>query len=150
MCQSSPSVCFQKIFAIQGDLTRLEIRADRSLMEFNKGKSKVLPLGRSNPSTRWGLGHLRSSFGDEQLRVLVEHRLIRVQQCALGVKKATPSWAALARIQPSCLVKLIFLLQSPLVTPIWWTMNSWALLWKTGMETLVWVQWRGTHWMESV
>ncbi|KAK4824088.1 hypothetical protein QYF61_010599 [Mycteria americana] len=56
MCQSSFSASLQKIFAIQGDLVRLEIWADRSLMKFNKGKSKVLLLGQTNPMHQLQLG----------------------------------------------------------------------------------------------
>jgi len=35
--------------AIQKDLDRLEERVDRKLMQFNKGKCKLLHLGRNNP-----------------------------------------------------------------------------------------------------
>lgn len=151
MCQGFLSAYLQKMFAIQGDLARLEIWTDRSLIHFNKGKSKVVPLGQSNPSTRWGLELLRSSF-EEQLRVLVEHRLTRDQQCVLVIKKATPSWAALTRIQPSRLwimpMKWILLFWSAIVTTIWWTI-SWAPQWKKDVEILNWHQWRD-HCMESV
>ncbi|KAK4806711.1 hypothetical protein QYF61_027712 [Mycteria americana] len=42
--------------AIQRDLNRLEKWADRNLMQFSKGKRKVLPLTRNNPMHQDKLG----------------------------------------------------------------------------------------------
>jgi len=58
-------------------------------MKFNKGKGRVLPLGRNNPRHQHRLGlTCWEQLCREGLGVLGDDRVTMSQQCALGAKKA--------------------------------------------------------------
>lgn len=76
--------------AIHNDLKRLEKWADRNLLQFNKGKSKVLHWRRSNSRYQYTLGaaQLDSSLAKNTLVVLVDTHLAVSQHCVPAAKKA--------------------------------------------------------------
>ncbi|KAK4806512.1 hypothetical protein QYF61_021348 [Mycteria americana] len=77
--------------AAQKDVGRLEKWAERKLIKVNKGKDKVLPLGRHNAMDQyWGLGAdcLESRFLEKDQGVVVANNPATSQQCSCVAKQA--------------------------------------------------------------
>ena len=67
----TPEVCA----AVQRELDWLESRTMRNLVKFNKGKCRVLNLGRNNPMCQYWLGAdlLESSSVEKELGVVLDN-----------------------------------------------------------------------------
>ncbi|GAB0178176.1 mitochondrial enolase superfamily member 1 [Grus japonensis] len=105
--------------AIQRDFDRLENWTKRNHMKFNKGKCRVLHLGKKNPRYQYRLGVdlLGSSSAEKDLGLPVNNKLSVNQQCALVAKKASGILGGIQKSVASRSREVILPLCSALVRP---------------------------------
>jgi len=139
--------------AFQRDIDRLESWVERNLRKFNKGKCRVLRLGRNNPMHQYRPGAcLRESRSAERdLSVLVDDKLTMSQQHALAAQKANGILGHSKKSAASRSREGLLPLYSALVRPhLEYSVQFWAPHFKKYEELLERVQKRATRMVKGL
>ncbi|KAJ7407443.1 hypothetical protein BTVI_63170 [Pitangus sulphuratus] len=126
--------------------TGLESWAERNLTKFNKGKCRVLHLGKKEP--RAPVQAAGKKLSGEGSGVLVDYKLSMSQQVD---QEASGILGYLRKSVVSRLREVILSLYSALVKPhLQCCVQCWASCYKRDMELLEQVQWRATEMMKGL